>query len=166
MSSYAKKTVYNAWQHVRRATNEHTQGSNFIFHRGILLILITAGIGWGLLLGVALSLFNWRPTSRDLHYLGYPGKLFSGALKAMNIPIILASVISAAGSMEFKLCLKTAISGLCLFTASAYFSSWIGISTAILFQPVHPDHFPQDFLPKFEAPQPLLVTDVFLDLFR
>lgn len=162
-----RKTLENAWGYVKSATHEQRRGSNFVFHRGILLVFITSGIVVGTGLGCLLSVVHWKPTSRDLHYLGYPGKLFTGALKSMNVPIVLSSVISAAGSMDFKLCLKTVILGLCLFIGSTHLSSWIGVSSALLIKPVDPGPNSLRFLTLSNVPPPeIVLADVFLDLFR
>ena len=164
----ARETLHHAWENIRNAAHQRRRGSNFTFHSGILLILITSGTAMGLLLGVILSLTNWKPTSRDLHYLGYLGKLFIGALRSMNIPLVLASVISAAGSMEFRLCVKTVILGLGMFVGSVHASAWLGISMALLIQPGTGVMIPSSFgFGRIRTPlKAAVVADLFLDLFR
>ena len=161
-----RDTLISAWEHLKDAAHERRRGSNFTFHRGILLILITSGTIVGLLIGIILSLTEWKPTSRDLHNIGYPGKLFTGALKSMNVPIVLSSVISAACSMEFHLCLKTVSLGLGLFIASCHVSAWLGLLSTHLVEVGK--HVPEatSFYQAQTKMAPAVVPDLFLDLFR
>lgn len=68
-----------------------------------LTMLTVAGVVFGIGLGLILrnSRDNW--TKREIMYINYVGELFLRMLKSLILPLIMASLISAIGSLDLSL---------------------------------------------------------------
>lgn len=78
--------------------------------RNLLTILTVVGVFGGTAVGLLLrSTSSSKWTSREIMYLAFPGELFLRMLKALIIPLLMASVISAIGSLDLSLSKKIAV---------------------------------------------------------
>lgn len=78
----------------------------------LLTVLTIVGVVGGSLTGILLrsdnpdGSSNW--TKRDLMYLQFPGDLFLRMLKCLIVPLLVASITSAIGSLDLSMSKKIA----------------------------------------------------------
>ena len=87
----------------------------------ILLLLTAGGVGAGLALGLSL-----RPlllTSSTVSLIAYPGELFMRLLKLMILPLVVASLVSGAASLNAKINGKIAARTILYFLSTSLISS-------------------------------------------
>lgn len=77
--------------------------------KNLLTILTVVGVVGGTAVGLLLRAMSSKWNSREIMYLAFPGELFLRMLKALIIPLLMASVISAIGSLDLSLSKKIAI---------------------------------------------------------
>jgi len=133
--------------------------------KNLLLILTIAGVIAGIILGLTLRDMALSPTSLVL--IAYPGELFIRMLKLMILPLVIASLISGAASMNANM--NGAIVGKTIgyFLATSFFNAVLGILLAIAIQPG--SYLSGQNLEKFErdmGPSQANILDGFLDLGR
>ncbi|KAJ8665253.1 hypothetical protein QAD02_006915 [Eretmocerus hayati] len=92
------------------ATSTASQPSGFagklaVFLRhNVLTMLTVAGVVSGIVLGLALKKSrSSKWTEREIMYINYIGELFLRMLKSLILPLIMASLISAIGSLDLSL---------------------------------------------------------------
>lgn len=71
-------------------------------------MLTVLGVIAGIALGCILKVSKEEWTPREIMYLNFPGDLFLRMLKGLILPLIVASIVSAIGSLDLSL------SGKCL----------------------------------------------------
>lgn len=77
--------------------------------KNLLTILTVVGVFGGTAVGLLLRVSTTKWSSREIMYLAFPGELFLRMLKALIIPLLMSSVISAIGSLDLSLSKKIAI---------------------------------------------------------
>ena len=87
----------------------------------ILLLLTAGGVGAGLGLGLALRPLHLAPALVSL--LAYPGELFMRLLKLMILPLVVASLVSGAASLNAKTNGKIAARTIVYFLSTSLISS-------------------------------------------
>ena len=87
----------------------------------ILLLLTAGGVGAGLALGLSLRPLHLSPAMISL--IAYPGELFMRLLKLMILPLVVASLVSGAASLNAKINGKIAARTIVYFLSTSLISS-------------------------------------------
>jgi len=99
----------------------------------LLLLFTFIGVILGAVLGVSLRPVNL--SKKSILLLSYPGELFMRLLGLMILPLIIASLITGAASLNAKLNGKMALRTIVYFLSTSLVSSLIGL---ILVLAIHP----------------------------
>ena len=102
----------------------------------LLLILTFLGVLVGAGLGIGL-----RPLllpSSTILLLSYPGELFMRLLKLMILPLVIASLITGAASLNAKLNGKMAARTIVYFLSTSLLSSLVGLAFTVAIHPGSP----------------------------
>lgn len=138
-----------------------------IFLRDNLLTILTLG---GVIAGIALG-FILRETSsekwtaRDVMYLNFVGDLFLRLLKALILPLITASLISAIGSLDLSLSRKIGGRAIAYYLITTVMAVILGI---ILVMTIKPGKGKEGNLEEseFVSSRNMTTADTLLDLVR
>ena len=87
----------------------------------LLLLLTAVGVAGGLALGLCLRPLLLSPTRVRL--IAYPGELFMRLLKLMILPLVVASLVSGAASLNAKINGKIAARTIVYFLSTSLISS-------------------------------------------
>lgn len=104
--------------------------------KNLLTILTVIGVFGGTAVGLiirATSSTKW--TSREIMYLAFPGELFLRMLKALIIPLLMSSVISAIGSLDLGLSKKIAIRSILYYATTTVCAVVLGIILVVSIRP-------------------------------
>ena len=75
---------------------------SFSWRKNLNALLTIVAVVLAIGVGVALRSSGSKWTERQIAYLGFPGELFLRALKALIIPLIVSSLVSALGSLDSR----------------------------------------------------------------
>lgn len=103
--------------------------------RNLLTILTVIGVFGGTAVGLLLRAVSDKWSSRDVMYLAFPGELFLRMLKALIIPLLMASVISAIGSLDLTLSKKIAIRSILYYATTTICAVILGILLVVVIRP-------------------------------
>jgi len=108
----------------------------FEFIRANLLAICTlAGVLGGTALGCILrnTTDDWTP--RHVMYLQFPGDIFLRMLKALIIPLLVSSVISAVGSLDLSLSKRIAARAIIFYATTTVCAVILGIILVCVIEP-------------------------------
>jgi len=128
-----------------------------------LLVLTFSGVMFGVMLGLVL-----RPLDLSddvIHLLAYPGELFMRLLKCMILPLIIASLITGAASLNAKMNGMIAMRTITYFLVTSLLSAVVGLALVIAIHPGDP-HTKDILGPGTTASKKIDLVDNFLDLGR
>ena len=97
----------------------------------------TPGVVGGFGLGIGLRPLNLDDSTIDL--LAYPGELFMRLLKLMILPLIIASLITGAASLNAKMNGMIAMRTIVFFTITSLLAASIGLVLVIIIHPGSPE---------------------------
>jgi len=103
----------------------------------LLLACTFSGVLIGVVVGILL-----RPLHLDeesIQLLAYPGELFMRLLKLMILPLIIASLITGAASLNAKMNGMVALRTIVYFMATSLIASLVGLILVILVHPGNPE---------------------------
>jgi len=103
----------------------------------LLLVLTFSGVIMGFGLGIGLRPFNLDDSTIDL--LAYPGELFMRLLKLMILPLIIASLVTGAASLNAKMNGMIAMRTIAFFTFTSLLAASIGLVLVIIVHPGSPE---------------------------
>eukprot|EP00095_Tigriopus_kingsejongensis_P005935 maker-scaffold316_size209483-snap-gene-1.34 protein:Tk05935 transcript:maker-scaffold316_size209483-snap-gene-1.34-mRNA-1 annotation:"excitatory amino acid transporter 2-like" len=86
----------------------------------LLLIITFSGVSMGMVVGVLLRPYELDPLT--ISYIAYPGELFMRLLKLMILPLIIASLITGAASLNAKMNGMIALRTIVYFLAHTQYS--------------------------------------------
>ncbi|CAL4065671.1 unnamed protein product [Meganyctiphanes norvegica] len=130
----------------------------------LLPILTVSGVGGGIILGLILRYSRaegW--TKREIMYVGYLGELFLRALKALIIPLIVSSLVSAIGSLDLSLSKKIGLRAVGYYMSTTCLAVILGI---ILVVTIHPGRGSDDGIQKKGKGRVVYTPDLLMDLPR
>ncbi|XP_058442768.1 excitatory amino acid transporter 3-like [Malaya genurostris] len=110
-----------------------------IFLKENLLTLLTiSGVIIGIVLGIGLRAVpaegeKWSP--RDVSYISFIGDLFLRMLKALILPLIITSLISAVGSLDLSLSGKIGGRAVLYYITTTIMAVILGIVLVVVVQP-------------------------------
>ncbi|XP_060522343.1 excitatory amino acid transporter 3 [Cylas formicarius] len=138
--------------------------------RNLLTILTVVGVFGGTAVGLLIRAMSSSPwTPREVMYLAFPGELFLRMLKALIIPLLMASVISAIGSLDLSLSKKIAVRSILYYATTTICAVILGIFLVVTIRPGEgtapwkpaDDHTSEGVLTRH-----VLTQDTLLDLIR
>ncbi|XP_070000445.1 excitatory amino acid transporter 3 isoform X6 [Penaeus vannamei] len=130
----------------------------------LLPILTISGVTGGIVLGVILRYSrSERWTKREVMYVGYVGELFLRALKALIIPLIVSSLVSAIGSLDLSLSKKIGLRAIAYYLTTTVSAVILGI---ILVVSIHPGKGNDDDITKAGEAKASYTPDLLMDLPR
>ncbi|KAH1000780.1 excitatory amino acid transporter 3 [Dendroctonus ponderosae] len=103
--------------------------------KNLLTILTVVGVVGGTAVGLMLRAISSKWSSREIMYLAFPGELFLRMLKALIIPLLMASVISAIGSLDLSLSKKIAIRSILYYATTTICAVVLGIILVVAIRP-------------------------------
>ena len=103
----------------------------------LLLFLTFTGVLSGFVLGASLRSFNL--SQENILLIAYPGELFMRLLKLMILPLIIASLITGAASLNAKMNGMIALRTIVYFTVTSLISACVGLVLVIAIHPGNPE---------------------------
>lgn len=142
-----------------------SRGNRSFVRRNLLTILTSVGVIGGGIVGLLLknSQDKWEP--RHIMYIQYPGELFLRMLKALIVPLLVASITSAIGSLDLSMSGKIAKRAITYYFTTTISAVILGI---ILVTTIGPGQG-QNTIKKTDdtaEQKPVYTADTLLDLVR
>jgi len=103
----------------------------------LLLLLTFSGVIGGFVLGLGLRPLELSP--QTILLLSYPGELFMRLLKLMILPLIIASLVTGAASLNAKMNGKMALRTIVFFLATSLISAVVGLVLVVIIHPGSPE---------------------------
>jgi len=103
----------------------------------LLLVLTFTGVLSGFILGTFLRVMELE--SETILLIAYPGELFMRLLKLMILPLIIASLITGAASLNAKMNGMIALRTIVYFIVTSLFSACVGLVLVIAIHPGNPE---------------------------
>ena len=91
------------------------------FKSNLLLVITFLGVLLGVILGFSLRSLSLSPSMISL--LAYPGEMFMRLLQLMILPLVIASLITGAASLNASLNGKIALRTIIYFLATSFMAS-------------------------------------------
>ncbi|XP_066938765.1 excitatory amino acid transporter 3-like isoform X11 [Macrobrachium rosenbergii] len=132
--------------------------------KNLLPILTISGVSGGIILGIILRYSrSTQWTKREIMYVGYIGELFLRALKALIIPLIVSSLVSAIGSLDLSLSKKIGLRAVGYYMTTTVLAVILGI---ILVVTIHPGKGTDEDITKAGEGRTVYTPDLLMDLPR
>ena len=112
-------------------------GAKAWLKENLLLFLTFAGVLSGFVLGTSLRTFEL--SSETILLIAYPGELFMRLLKLMILPLIIASLITGAASLNAKMNGMIALRTIVYFTITSLISACVGLVLVVAIHPGNPE---------------------------
>merc|ERR1712106_222409 len=103
----------------------------------LLLLLTFSGVIGGFVLGLGLRPLELSP--QTILLLSYPGEPFMRLLKLMILPLIIASLVTGAASLNAKMNGKMALRTIVFFLATSLISAVVGLVLVVIIHPGSPE---------------------------
>lgn len=113
------------------------EGAMAWLRENLLLFLTFSGVVSGFVLGLGLR--HLELESETILLLAYPGELFMRLLKLMILPLIIASLITGAASLNAKMNGMIAMRTIAFFMATSLLAACIGLILVIIIHPGTPE---------------------------
>jgi len=131
--------------------------------QNMLLVITFSGVSFGVLIGILLRRYDLD--DHTIYYIGYPGELFMRLLKLMILPLIIASLITGAASLNAKMNGMIALRTIVYFLVTSLISALIGLALVLIVHPGNPET--KDQLGEGNtAERKVDIVDNFMDLGR
>lgn len=108
---------------------------NSCIKTNLLTILTVAGVISGIVLGIILRETTEKWTPREVTYLNFIGDLFLRLLKALILPLIVSSLISAIGSLDLSLSGKIGSRAIFYYVTTTVIAVVLGIALVMIIRP-------------------------------
>ncbi|KAJ6649823.1 Excitatory amino acid transporter 3, partial [Pseudolycoriella hygida] len=97
------------------------------FKENLLTLLTIVGVVGGTCIGLIIKevTTGWSP--RDVMYIAYPGELFLRMLKCLIVPLLVASITSAIGSLDLSMSGKIASRSIVYYLTTTVSAVILGI---------------------------------------
>ena len=102
---------------------------------GGLTLATMAGVFGGVIFGLVLRQCKEKWTDREVMYVSYVGELFLRMLKALILPLIVPSLITAVGSLDMSLSGRVGGRAILYYLATTVLAVILGI---VLVVTIHP----------------------------
>lgn len=139
-------------------------GIKGFIQRNLLTMLTVAGVLAGTAVGCALRATQGNWTERDVMYLQFPGELFLRMLKCLIVPLLVASIVSAIGSLDLSMSGRIGFRAIIYYMTTTICAVILGI---VLVTAIRPGVGAQAENSKEPAStRNVLTSDTLLDLIR
>lgn len=129
-----------------------------------LTLLTIAGVVGGVGLGFIMrSSKQGSWPARHILYVNFAGDLFLRILKALILPLIFSSLISAIGSLDLKLSGRIGVRAIAYYLSTTICAVILGIIIVVI---VHPGKGHTDLVAKASLSRNVTTVDTLMDLFR
>lgn len=128
----------------------------------ILVALIIASVCAGV--GLGLGLHGIITTKRNIMYVAFVGDIFLRTLKALILPLIVASLVTGLASLDAKLSGKIGRVTVLYYFCTTVIAVFLGIGMVYIIQPGTVGQ--EDEIQREGEEIPATLTDTFLDLVR
>ncbi|VDP07939.1 unnamed protein product [Heligmosomoides polygyrus] len=132
--------------------------------KNLLLILTIAGVIVGVVGGALLRYLE--PGPQTVKYIGFPGELFMNMLKAMILPLIVASLISGLSQLDGRTSGKLGRRAVLYYILTTVHAVLLGICVVMLIHPGNPRIKARSSTADAEITRKVTTEDKFLDLLR
>jgi len=105
--------------------------------QNLLLVATFSGVLLGVLFGVTLRPLELEKETIDL--IAYPGELFMRLLKLMILPLVIASLITGAASLNAKMNGMIALRTIIYFLSTSLLAAMVGLVLVITIHPGNPE---------------------------
>ncbi|XP_063991066.1 excitatory amino acid transporter 1 [Diachasmimorpha longicaudata] len=132
-----------------------------------LTLLTVIGVAAGVALGLILKYSKDSWSQREIMYINFTGDLFLRMLKGLILPLIVASIVSAIGSLDLNLSSKIGMRSIYYYATTTICAVIVGIILVTSIQPGHIGNKELFVTNKSLAPKREVTTaDTLLDLVR
>jgi Na+/H+-dicarboxylate symporter len=121
------------------------------------------GVVGGVIFGICLRCRAEPWTDREVMYVAYAGELFLRMLKALILPLIVPSLITAVGSLDMSLSGKVGMRAIAYYMATTVMAVILGI---ILVVTIHPGVAGQERADAMKESRDVTTPDTLMDLIR
>ncbi|XP_076235338.1 cyclin-dependent kinase subunit 30A isoform X2 [Calliopsis andreniformis] len=133
----------------------------------MLTMLTVIGVVAGTVLGLILRYSRDDPwTKREIMYIQFPGDIFLRMLKALILPLIVASIVSAIGGLDLNLSGKIGIRSIYYYAATTLSAVVLGIILVLLIRPGEFHTHEVSVKENVKTPRNVTTVDTLLDLVR
>lgn len=134
------------------------------FRHNLLPFLTISGVIGGAVLGLILRFSredSW--SKREVMYVGYPGEIFLRSLKALIIPLIVSSLISAIGNLDLSLSKKIGLRAVAYYMTTTVSAVILGIILVVV---IHPGRGSDEGIKQTGSANEVTTPDLLMDLVR
>jgi len=128
-----------------------------------LTLATMMGVVGGVIFGLALRTREEPWTEREVMYVAYPGELFLRMLKALILPLVVPSLITAVGSLDMSLSSKVGGRAIGYYMGTTLLAVVTGV---ILVTTIHPGVVGQDKGDHKVESRNVTTPDTLMDLIR
>ncbi|CAH1179668.1 unnamed protein product [Phaedon cochleariae] len=100
-----------------------------------LTIATVVGVIMGAILGIILKSTKDKWSEREIMYIGYLGEVFLRMLKALILPLIISSLVSAIASLDLSLSRKIAFRAIAYYLTTTFAAVVLGIIMVVAIRP-------------------------------
>lgn len=138
---------------------------NPVLRENLLTICTVAGVVLGIAFGLLIRFTTDKWTEREISYIYFIGDIFLRMLKALILPLIISSLISAVGNLDLSLSGKIGSRAVGYYLLTTVMAVVLGIILVTTIQPGN--RIGQDEIPTEESKgRNVTITDTLLDLVR
>ncbi|XP_043283245.1 excitatory amino acid transporter 1-like [Venturia canescens] len=159
----SERTSYYPQEPSKRPQTKGQKVQSFLKHNA-LTILTVSGVAGGVVLGLILRHVREEPwTKREIMYVNYVGELFLRMLKSLILPLIVASLISAIGSLDLSLSSKIGARAITYYMVTTVSAVILGIILVVV---IHPGRGDSTGMKEQGNARNVSTTDTLMDLVR
>lgn len=138
---------------------------NPVLRENLLTICTVSGVVLGIAFGLLIRFTTDKWTEREISYIYFIGDIFLRMLKALILPLIISSLISAVGNLDLSLSGKIGSRAVGYYLLTTVMAVVLGIILVTTIQPGN--RIGQDEIPTEESKgRNVTITDTLLDLVR
>jgi solute carrier family 1 (high affinity glutamate transporter) protein 2 len=120
-----------------KSVTKTMEGAKAWLQDNLLLFLTFTGVLSGFVLGTSLRSFDL--SQETILLIAYPGELFMRLLKLMILPLIIASLITGAASLNARMNGMIALRTIVYFIITSLLSACVGLVLVIIIHPGNPE---------------------------
>lgn len=156
-------SLNNKMMHVRNHRHRRTPLMSCL-KSNLLTLFTVGGVVGGIILGFGLRVIKdgaWP--AREVLYVNFIGEIFLRMLKALILPLIVSSLISAIGSLDLSLSRRIGIRAICYYLVTTVCAVILGIIAVVI---IHPGRGDSTSIPRSGTSRNVTTVDTLMDLFR
>ncbi|XP_031831414.1 excitatory amino acid transporter 1 isoform X1 [Nomia melanderi] len=133
----------------------------------MLTMLTVLGVLAGTVLGFILRYSRDEPwTKREIMYIQFPGDIFLRMLKALILPLIVASIVSAIGGLDLSLSGRIGVRSIYYYASTTISAVVLGIILVLIIKPGEVSSHGLTTNEAAKPPRNVTTVDTLLDLVR